>query len=144
MPACCFSTRLTRIGLLRARVLTRHRAVGYVAIGLASVTADVLSLYVLHSLGHVPLAPAATAAYLIGFAINFAANRTLVFAASGRVYRSLVRYVLLVGINYAATLALVLAFSAAGQSYLAGKVTAIACTLVWNFPAYRYWVFASE
>jgi putative flippase GtrA len=54
------------------------------------------------------------------------------------------RYGLLVVFNYAAIVVIVAELTAVGISYIVGKFLAIGGTLLWNFLAYKHWVFSPK
>jgi putative flippase GtrA len=56
-------------------------------------------------------------------------------------HRQLVRYFVLLGINYLATLGIIAVAQRIGVGYQVGKVAAVAVTTVWNYLAYQLWVF---
>ncbi len=102
---------------------------------------DVVTLVALRSGLGVPLAVATTIAYGVGLVSNFCLNRYVVFSSSQSVATSGVRYLTLVLLNYVMTVLIVTGGATAGIPYLVGKGIAVALTLVWNFLAYRHWVF---
>lgn len=129
---------------MTGRAWWRSGPVGYVLAGGGSMLLDVGTLVLLRSGLGVPLAVATTVAYLVGFVANFLLNRYVVFSSSTTVVSSGLRYTALVAFNYAMTLAIVTGAAALGVPYLVGKGAAVALTLVWNYLAYKTWVFADR
>jgi putative flippase GtrA len=119
----------------------RSRLVGYLASGGGSMLLDVATLVFLRSGLGVALPLATGVAYLAGLLSNFLLNRYLVFSSSQSAASSGLRYLTLVVFNYAMTVLVVTGLSAVGVPYLIGKGIAVGLTLVWNFLAYRHWVF---
>jgi putative flippase GtrA len=126
-------------GVRRAAGLAQ---VGYLLAGGVSLLLDVTTLFVLHGLLRTQLAVATTIAYVVGLLCNYWINRWWVFAGSQSHGRSALRYGLLVVFNYSATIVIVTSLTAAGLPYVIGKLIAVGGTLVWNFLAYRHWVFS--
>lgn len=104
---------------------------------------DTGALLSLHELANWPLPWATTGAYVGAFALTFMLNRTWVFdAPSGAMGPQLVRYLILVGLNYLLTLLLVLGLAALGLPVVVAKTISVAVIAVLNFFAYRSFVFA--
>ncbi len=127
----------------RLAVVARHSAVRFVLVGGVSYVCDAGSLYLLHGVAGVPLALATTLAFGLNLAVNFGLNRALTFdgATRGAAGGQLVRYLILVGVNFLSTFALVNGLAAAGLNYLVAKTIATALNAVLNYFAYRHWVF---
>jgi putative flippase GtrA len=115
--------------------------VRFVVVGGLSVSADVCVLFVLHTVLHAHLVLATSVAYFVSLAVNYSLNHTWVFGAEGAHGVRLLRYGLLVAVNYGSTLAFVTGLTAAGLYYLASKAVAVAVNAVMNFTLFRYWVF---
>jgi putative flippase GtrA len=89
-----------------------------------------------------PTAIAAAVAFLVSFAFTYTIQRTLGFMSSAPHGRALVRYTILVVINTVATALIVWLLDQTVAGWAGGKVVATAVTTVWNYFAYRWWVFA--
>ncbi len=120
---------------------TRGAFARFLLVGALSVGVDTGSLIVLHELAGLPLAVATTLAFLLTLAVNFSLNMGFVFGVRGRLAGRLVRYGVLVVVNYLLTLLLVLGIAALGVNYVVAKLVAVACCSLVNFVAYRHWVF---
>lgn len=116
--------------------------VRYLIVGALSFLFDIGMLWVLHEALHIPLAISTPTAFLLSFAITFTLQRTLAFRAQDSVAPSVIRYGLLVAANTVATTAIVWATDAIGLPWAVGKVVAVVATTVWNYFAYRHWVFS--
>ncbi|MDN5858016.1 MAG: GtrA family protein, partial [Pseudonocardia sp.] len=90
-----------------------------------------------------PVWVAATIAFWSSLAVVFLTNKYVTFAARGSGHRQLVRYFLLLGFNYLATLAVLYLAERTGLGYQLGKVVSVALTTAWNFFIYQKWVFRS-
>jgi putative flippase GtrA len=117
------------------------RELRFLAVGVVALAVDVGVLAGLRELAHAPLWLATSAALLASLAWNYLAQRRLTFGSDVAHAQGLPRYVLLVCVNYVATLALVTAGARSGVGYLTGKAVAVAVLTPTNFYAYRAWVF---
>jgi putative flippase GtrA len=115
--------------------------VRYVAAGILSFAVDAGTLWVLYAVVGVPLWVATSAGFWLSFVVNFAANKYFTFDTRSNSGRQLVRYGVLVGINYLANLGIVTGFVALGAPALLGKTIAVGVLTVVNYFAYRFWVF---
>jgi putative flippase GtrA len=113
----------------------------FLAVGGTALVIDVAVLACLREIAHAPLVVATTAALVASLAWNYTAQRRLTFGSEVRLGSGLPRYLLLVGLNYVATLALVTLGARTGAGYLTGKAAAVAVLTPTNFYAYRAWVF---
>lgn len=117
-------------------------AVRYLLMGGFAFLFDIGMLWLLHEAFRVPLAVSTPVAFLLSFAVTYTLQRTVAFRASDGVAPSVLRYALLVAFNTVATTGIVWAADALGMPWAAGKVVAVLATTVWNYFAYRYWVFS--
>lgn len=124
------------------RALWAHGAVRYLLVGGLCFLADVAILWVLHTGFGVPLAVATPVAFLLSFVVTYSAQRLLAFRSESRVAPSVFRYTVLVAFNTLATTGIVWAVDAIGWHWFVGKVIAVTATTLWNFFAYKHWVFA--
>jgi putative flippase GtrA len=113
----------------------------FVVVGTLSVGADIVVLYVLHSLLAVDLLVSTGVGYGISLLINYTLNHTWVFEAQGEHHKRVVRYLSLVAVNVATTFAFVAGLTALGEYYLISKAVAVAVNAVINFTGFRFWVF---
>jgi putative flippase GtrA len=125
----------------REQVTSAFRVSMFLLIGGLSFAVDFGLLVGLRELGHEPVWVSVSAGFWGGFAVNFWLQRRVTFAAQGHVAGHLLRYGLLVGINYAGTIVLVSSAQALGMGYAAGKLFAVALFVVVNYYAYAQWVF---
>jgi putative flippase GtrA len=109
--------------------------------GVASVTADVGTLTLLHSGLGLGLLWSTLAAFGAGLLVNYSLNRNWTFRARADHRKTLIRYAVMVGFNFGSTLAIVLGLTHLGLYYLLSKLIAVATIAVVNFTASRYWVF---
>jgi len=120
-----------------------HSAVRYLVAGGIAFVADFAILWVLHEVLGIHVAVAAPIGFLASFVVTYTLQRTVAFMSDAKVVPSVARYTALVLANTFATGAIVWAIDAAGAGWVVGKVVAVAATALWNYFAYRYWVFAS-
>ncbi|WP_377325131.1 GtrA family protein [Pimelobacter simplex] len=114
----------------------------FLVTGGISYLVDVGTLVALHSGLDWPLGLATTGAFAVAFVVTFTLNRIWVFqagqeAAAGQV----VRYLVLVGVNYVATLVIVLGLAHVGVPVVVAKTVAVVAIALSNFFLYRAFVF---
>lgn len=113
----------------------------YLAVGVTGFVVDFGLLVLFREVVGTPVWVAATIAFWGSLAIVFLTNKYVTFGARGAGHRQLVRYFVLLGINYLATLAVLDLAERSGLGYQIGKVVAVGMTTAWNFVAYQHWVF---
>jgi putative flippase GtrA len=86
---------------------------------------------------------ATTSGFWLSFAVNFVANKYFTFGVRTDGRGQLIRYAVLVCLNYLANLGIVTGLVAAGSPAVLAKVIAVAILTGLNFLAYRQWVFRS-
>lgn len=87
---------------------------------------------------------ATSVAFLLSFVYTYSMQRVFAFASRAPQGGALIRYAVLVGFNTAATAAIVTLVDTTFAGWIGGKVVATVATTIWNYFAYRYWVFASR
>lgn len=117
-------------------------ALRYVVVGGAAFAFDVGLLFLLHDIVRLPLPLSTAIAFLVSFAVTYVLQRVFTFRSRTGVTSSAVKYTLLVIANTFAVTAIVTAASAIGLPWLSAKVVAVIAMTIWNYFAYRYWVFA--
>lgn len=117
------------------------RELRFLAVGGSALLVDVGVLTGLRELGHAPLVVATTAALVASLAWNYTGQRRLTFGSDVGLGTGLPRYLVLVVLNYVATVGLVTLGDVTGAGYLTGKAAAVAVLTPANFYAYRAWVF---
>lgn len=122
--------------------LWRIPGVRYLVTGGFCFLVDAGILWVAHDLIGIDLAVATAAAFLLSFVVTYTLQKVVAFESDSRVTPSVVRYALLVIVNTIATTFIVWAVTAWGPPWIVGKIVAVIITTVWNYFAYRYWVFA--
>ncbi|MEU8893787.1 GtrA family protein [Streptomyces sp. NPDC048442] len=106
-----------------------------------SYTIDVGTLVLLHGGLRMPLAAATSLAFVTVLAVNFGLNRAFVFRSDALAGPAFAKYLVLVGLNYCATVATVTGLTALGMAYVAAKTTSTLVNAVVNYAAFRWWVF---
>lgn len=119
-------------------------AVRYLVVGGFAFLFDAGMLWLLHDAFGVPLAVSTPVAFLLSFAVTYTLQRTVAFRSDDGVAPSVVRYAILVAANTVATTIIVWSSDAIGLPWIVGKVAAVVATTIWNYFAYRYWVFAAR
>jgi putative flippase GtrA len=123
------------------RTVSAHSASRFLLVGGISYAFDLTTLVVLHGVFKIALSVATTLAFAAALAINFGLNRAFAFRSRSLVGPALVKYLVLVGVNYLTTLLIVLGLTALGLSYVVAKTLATAVNAVMNYVAYRGWIF---
>ena len=117
--------------------------VRYVVVGGFAFGFDGFLLFLLHDGFRLPLAPSTAVAFLTSFVVTYVLQRILTFRSRSGITASTVKYTLLVIANTFAVTGIVAAASALGLPWLVGKLVAVVGMTVWNYFAYRHWVFAA-
>lgn len=116
----------------------------YLLVGVLSFAVDFFLLILLHEYFGVGLWLATPAAFLSSLAVNYFLQRFFTFSGTQARGTSFIKYMALVAFNTLAASLIVSGFEALGSSYLLGKVISTAVMTVWNFFAYKYWVFTGR
>ena len=109
--------------------------------GVCSLGADFALLYGLHSGADVSLPVATILGAVAAVIVNYTLNRNWTFQARAGHGYTMVRYAVMVGVNFGSTLLIVLGLSHLGLYYLVSKLVAVAVNAGINFLSARYWVF---
>ena len=86
---------------------------------------------------------AAGLAFIISFAFTYTIQRVFSFGSQVPHGPALLKYTMLVAVNTIATAVIVAVVDTSVLSWAGGKIIATCVTTVWNYFAYRYWVFAA-
>lgn len=114
----------------------------YLLVGGVSFALDFFLLVFLHEYFAVELWLATPIAFLTSLAANYLLSRFFTFAGAAVRGTSFFKYIALVLFNTVAASLIVSGFEAAGSSYMLGKVASTLLMTIWNFFAYKHWVFA--
>lgn len=128
----------------RIRELSRHSAVRYVLAGGVAFLVDLGLLALFHQVFGWPTWLAAGLAFVISFAFTYTIQRYFTFGSQAPHGPALLKYAALVAFNTVATAAIVGLIDLTPAGWVVGKVVATLVTTVWNYFAYRYWVFAGR
>ena len=109
--------------------------------GLLSVGTDFALLYGLHSGAGVALPVATVVGSSAALVVNYSLNRNWSFQAKASHGYTLIRYLILAGLNFGSTLLIVLGLTHLGLYYLLSKLVAVGVNAAINFLSARYWVF---
>lgn len=124
----------------RVPVLSR-RLVTYLVVGVASFGTDFGLLLLLRGGFGVPVLVAGTISYWASVTVNYGLNRVVSFADRAATRSSVLRYGILLGVNWAVTLVVLDVAGLVGISYLLAKVAAVVMLTALNYVAYARWVF---
>jgi putative flippase GtrA len=116
----------------------------YLAAGILAFLVDFGLLALFREVFGWPTAVAAAVAFLLSFAFTYTIQRTLGFVSRAPHGRALLRYTILVAFNTVATAVIVTLVDQTAAGWGVGKVIATGATTIWNYFAYRWWVFADS
>lgn len=115
----------------------------YLAVGFLSFVLDFGLLFLLHELVGYPVWVSSVIAFLSSFFFNFFAQKIFSFSSKSRVGRSLIKYVVLLCFNTLAT-AFVVSLFAETVGWEIGKILATVMITIWNYWAYKYFVYVEK
>lgn len=141
VPLALMAFGLAVFAVCMWRPVFNSTVVRYGAVGALVLAVDMSALWGFRSALGLPLGLATTLAFCCAFAANLTLNRVFTFRVDGPVARQGARLLVLSGLNYVSTLVIVLGLSHVWSAYLLSKVIATAVNAVFNYLAYRRWVF---
>ena len=124
--------------------LYNHTAIRYLIAGGLSFIVDFGLLTLLKVVFDWQLWAATIVAFLTSFVFNYLVQRMFSFGSKAPHGAALVKYAALVAFNTLATVGIVALVNETAAGWGAGKVVSTMVTTVWNYFAYRYWIFAAE
>lgn len=117
----------------------RARFLLYLAGGVLSAAVDVGSLQALLTCG-VPVLAATSVAFMAGLLFNYGWHTRMTFSQQGNAV-SFARYLCVVAVTYAMTIALVAGFDHAFGSPLAGKLVALPLAAAAGYLLGKWWIY---
>ncbi|HEV7848619.1 MAG TPA: GtrA family protein [Mycetocola sp.] len=120
-----------------------HSAVRYLLVGGSAFVLDIGLLALFHEVLNLPVWLATGFAFILSFVYTFTMQRAFSFGGTSPHGPALVRYSTLVAFNTLATMGIVTLLSATPLGWAGGKVLSTVFSTIWNYFAYRYWVFAA-
>lgn len=128
-----------------AKRLLRHSAMRYLLVGGLSFALNVvlLNILIVH-LRWDPERVAAPAAFLLTFGVAYTLQRVFTFRSEAAVNGSMMRYLVLAGVNTLAQIPLHTLGSALGLGTARRQILATGIITVWNYFAYRHWVYVDR
>ncbi|MDQ0574693.1 putative flippase GtrA [Agromyces albus] len=121
-----------------------HSAVRYLIAGGAAFLVDLGLLALFKNVLGWPLWLATAAAFLLSFFFTYTVQKMFAFTSMAPHGIAILKYAVLVAFNTAASVVIVASVDWTGAGWVAGKVIATVVMTVWNYFAYRYWVFAEN
>jgi putative flippase GtrA len=121
-----------------------HSAVRYLIAGGAAFLVDLGLLALFLNVFGWPLWLATGAAFLLSFFFTYTVQRIFAFTSKAPHGIAMLKYAALVAFNTAASVVIVASVDWTGAGWVVGKVVATVVMTIWNYFAYRYWVFAGE
>ena len=128
-----------------ANRLLRHSVMRYLVVGGGSFAVNVLLLNIL--IVHLHWDPervAAPAAFLLTFGVAYTLQRVFTFRSEADVNGSMLRYLLLAGVNTLAQIPLHELGSSLGLGTARRQFLATGIITVWNYFAYKHWVYVDR
>lgn len=120
-----------------------RRIVRYLLVGTVSFFLDAGCIWLTYRMFDLPIATATTLGFLAGLGFNFTASRMFTFDVRSDGQGQVVRYAVLLGINYLLTLIIVSASETWGPGYLVGKLCSVGVITCSNYLALHRWVFVT-
>ncbi|OUE27433.1 GtrA-like protein [Clavibacter michiganensis] len=116
----------------------------YLAVGGVAFVVDLGLLIVCRDVLGWPLSGASATSFWAGLLVSYVMQRFLTFRHQRSDWHSLWKYAVLVAVNSLATVLIIELFDRIGVGYIVGKFVSTALTTLWNYAAYRFWVFADR
>ncbi|MCO7274278.1 MULTISPECIES: GtrA family protein [Cellulosimicrobium] len=126
------------------RTVLGHSAFRYLLVGGFAFLLDLGLLALSYRVLGAPLWLATAVGFWGSFAFNFTLQRRYAFGGAMPTGPALWRYGVLLAVNSLANIAVVGLFEHLGWGYAVGKVAVTVAQTVWNYFAYRYWVFGGR
>lgn len=114
---------------------------GYTIISLVTFVLDMALLAVLRHRIHLPIPVAVSISYILGFTLNYILNRTLNFQSRAPVAGQLVRYSIVVVVDFAETVGLTSGLVALGVDLRISRLISGGTVGLLTYFLYRWWVF---
>jgi putative flippase GtrA len=111
----------------------------FIVVGLFSAILDIGALFIFIQLGMNPFS-AITSAFICGLCINIWLHSRLTFESTLRAENA-IRFLFVVGMNYALTLSVILVFQQLGHSYMLCKAVSLPLVALHGFLWSKHWVF---
>lgn len=117
-------------------------AIGYVLINSFTFSVDIALMTVLFRVVGLPYPVSVSLGFLVAFALAYVLNRALNFESHGAVGRELIRYGLVVAVNYfGLVVGLSTALKSTGMHFQVARVTAACVEAVFMYCSLRWFVF---
>lgn len=119
----------------------RHQVARFLVVGALVYLIDVSILWFCVERVGLRISVGTTIAYAVAFVVNFSLGRQWVFPSKGRAHQQLVRFLVLVAVNYVFTLIGVIALTNAGVGLIVAKTSVVIVAAITNFFVGRHWVY---
>lgn len=117
------------------------QVIRYLLTGGAAFALDFGLLALLKSVCGVAAWLAAGLAFIISTVFAFLGQKYFTYGSHAPTGKSLLRYLILLGVNTVFTALVVQGFDTWLDLYLGGKIVATAITTLWNYPIMGHWVY---
>jgi len=124
---------------------TKKEFFRYFVVGVTGVLLDLglLMIFKEYFLWTAVMSVAVSQVIVIGY--NFLLNKYWSFGSKEMPHRQLIRFLAVVGVNYAISLVIIYIFSQKiGFDYRLVRLANIVLSVSWNFILYKYWVYKVE
>lgn len=111
----------------------------FIAVGAMSALVDIASMMLVLRSGGGTLV-ATTVGFLFGLSVNYISHVRMTFAARNNLHTA-IRFLMIVGINYGITLALVYVAQILGANILLGKIASLPVVAINGFFLSKFWAF---
>ncbi|MGG7509605.1 GtrA family protein [Plantibacter sp. YIM 135249] len=119
-----------------------NSGIRYLLVGASAFLVDIGMLALFYRVFGWELWVATAAAFLLSFVYTYTAQRVFAFGSAVPQGGALIRYAALVAFNTIATTLIVSLIDSTFAGWIGGKIVATVATTVWNYFAYRFWVFS--
>ncbi|WP_171905270.1 GtrA family protein [Cellulosimicrobium cellulans] len=126
------------------RAVLGHSAFRYLLVGGFAFLLDLGLLTLAYRVLGAPLWLATAFGFWGSFAFNFTLQRRFAFGGAMPTGPALWRYCVLLGVNSLANILVVGLFERLAWGYATGKVAVTVAQTIWNYFAYKHWVFAGH
>jgi putative flippase GtrA len=123
------------------RAVLQHSAFRYLLVGGTAFLIDLGLLSLTYRVLGAPLWLATGVGFWGSFAFNFTLQRRYAFGGLAPTGSALWRYGVVLAFNTVVNMVVVEVFERLGWGFALGKLVVTAAQTVWNYFAYRYWVF---
>lgn len=121
---------------------SQHQFIKFLVIGMSSTIIDILLLILLKEKANLRPTFAVAINQIPVIAYNFLMNKYWSFKTTKQLFRQFGRYIILVGLNYSASILFMYIFhDLIDINYIVVRLASIVLLIIINFICYQYWVY---